>query len=57
MLMRTKAFVITILTYRCHAGKYIEDIHIFGMNMTFISSSKAKIFYYIQSNEIQKNID
>ena len=34
---------------------YIEDIHIFGMNMTFISSSEAKKIYFMSgeaTNEI-----
>ena len=33
----------------------IEDIHIFGMNMTFISSSEAKKLYFMSgeaTNEI-----
>ena len=36
-------------------GLYIEDIHIFGMNMTFISSSEAKKLYFMSgeaTNEI-----
>ena len=35
--------------------KYIEDIHIFGMNMPFISSSDAKNVYFMSgetTNEI-----
>ena len=35
--------------------EYIEDIHIFGMNMTFISSSEAKKLYFMSgeaTNEI-----
>ena len=34
---------------------YIEDIHIFGMNMPFISSSEAKNAYFMSgeaTNEI-----
>ena len=34
---------------------YIEDIHIFGMNMPFISSSEAKKLYFMSgeaTNEI-----
>ena len=36
-------------------AKDIEDIHIFGMNMTFISSSEAKKLYFMSgeaTNEI-----
>ena len=32
--------------------KYIEDIHIFGMNMPFISSSEAKNAYFMKGSEI-----
>ena len=44
-------FVVVVVVF----FMYIEDIQIFGMNMTFISSSEAKNAYFMSgeaTNEI-----
>ena len=47
---------VNVFYHRCGLWEwYIEDIQIFGMNMPFISSSKAKNAYFMSggaTNEI-----